>query len=208
MGRQAGAFVLGLTIVGAPVAFELERAKQREVYKSCMEARGYRVVPPSDGQGSPATTNASAPAVPAPAPTKLAINLPSGWERNSLPDQMVARGVVTFATNRTTDSGVILSSIRRDAMTDLAAFATRLRASQESRLTDVMKTDLVEGSVSGRRIFRATVTGLFRNAKFTYSLSVIEGKDEVAIVNAWTTTANYPQQKSVLEALSEAVTGL
>lgn len=47
-GRQTGAFLLGLTIVGAPVAFELEKAKQREVYKTCMEAKGYRVLPPND----------------------------------------------------------------------------------------------------------------------------------------------------------------
>ena len=47
--RQAGAFALGFTIVGAPLAFELEKAKQREVYKECMEKRGYRVLPPADG---------------------------------------------------------------------------------------------------------------------------------------------------------------
>lgn len=48
-GMQAGAFALGYTIVGIPLAFELEKAKQREVYKSCMETRGYRVLPPNDG---------------------------------------------------------------------------------------------------------------------------------------------------------------
>ena len=56
--RQAGAFALGFTIVGAPLAFELEKAKQREVYKSCMEARGYRVLPPNDG---PASASAAPP---------------------------------------------------------------------------------------------------------------------------------------------------
>lgn len=55
--RQTGAFLLGLTIVGAPVAFELEKAKQREVYKSCMEARGYRVVPHNETAATGAATN-------------------------------------------------------------------------------------------------------------------------------------------------------
>lgn len=59
--RQVGAFALGFTIVGAPVAFELEKAKQREVYKSCMELRGYRVLPPMDG---PAATTSSQEAHP------------------------------------------------------------------------------------------------------------------------------------------------
>lgn len=42
-GRQAGAFLLGMTIVGAPLAFELDKAKQREVFTTCMHERGYDV---------------------------------------------------------------------------------------------------------------------------------------------------------------------
>jgi len=48
-GKQAGAFLLGMTIVGAPVAYELEKSTQRDVYRSCMESIGYRVVAPDDG---------------------------------------------------------------------------------------------------------------------------------------------------------------
>lgn len=57
--RQTGAFLLGLTIVGAPVAFELEKAKQREVYKSCMEGKGYRVVPHNEAAATGAPTNST-----------------------------------------------------------------------------------------------------------------------------------------------------
>lgn len=45
--RQTGNFLLGMTIVGAPLAFELEKKKQREVFKDCMESKGYTVIPPS-----------------------------------------------------------------------------------------------------------------------------------------------------------------
>lgn len=76
--RQIGAFLLGMTIVGTPIAFEMEKAKKREVFASCMTARGYLVTPPNDsanqsrdatkigGQASVATPAAFAPA-PAPA---------------------------------------------------------------------------------------------------------------------------------------------
>jgi hypothetical protein len=75
--RQTGAFLLGMTIVGAPVAFEIEKAKQREVFKSCMEAKGYRILPPNDGPNT-ATAQpepAAKPIVPAPQPvaTKPAV---------------------------------------------------------------------------------------------------------------------------------------
>ena len=62
-GRQTGAFLLGMTIVGAPVAFEMEKAKQREVYKSCMEAKGYRVLPPADQTANP-NPNSNPPGTP------------------------------------------------------------------------------------------------------------------------------------------------
>lgn len=45
-GRQAGAFLAGMTIVGAPIAIEAEKTKQREVFTSCMGAKGYTVTPP------------------------------------------------------------------------------------------------------------------------------------------------------------------
>ncbi len=67
--RQTGAFLLGMTIVGLPVAYEIEKSKQREVYKSCMEARGYRVLPPKDDVATSETSRPNSPAVPLPSPT-------------------------------------------------------------------------------------------------------------------------------------------
>jgi len=46
--RQAGAFLLGMTIVGVPLAYELEKQKTREVYGTCMQARGYTYTPPTE----------------------------------------------------------------------------------------------------------------------------------------------------------------
>ncbi len=51
-GRQTGDFLLGMTIIGAPVAFEREKAKERAVFADCMQARGY-VVTPADGSSPP-----------------------------------------------------------------------------------------------------------------------------------------------------------
>jgi uncharacterized lipoprotein YajG len=48
--RQVGNFLAGMTIIGAPIAMEAEKAKQREVFKVCMENRGYRVEPPVEAR--------------------------------------------------------------------------------------------------------------------------------------------------------------
>jgi hypothetical protein len=44
--RIAGSFAAGLTIIGAPVAMDLNRQKAREVYADCMTALGYKVEVP------------------------------------------------------------------------------------------------------------------------------------------------------------------
>lgn len=46
--KQAGAFLLGLTLVGAPVAYEMDKATQRSVFRSCMLGLGYVVTPASE----------------------------------------------------------------------------------------------------------------------------------------------------------------
>lgn len=46
--RQVGNFLLGMTIVGAPVAIELEKTKSREVFAKCMQERGYVTVAAKD----------------------------------------------------------------------------------------------------------------------------------------------------------------
>lgn len=47
-GRHVGSFLAGMTIIGAPIAIEAEKAKQREVFTACMQDRGYTITP-ADG---------------------------------------------------------------------------------------------------------------------------------------------------------------
>lgn len=72
--RQAGAFLLGMTIIGTPVAYELEKSKQREVFAHCMTARGYTVVPPDGAQKQAAKIQP--PVVQAPVVAKKEVEAP------------------------------------------------------------------------------------------------------------------------------------
>ena len=46
--KQTQAFLLGLTIVGAPVAYEDDKKTQRETFAKCMRAKGYKLRVASD----------------------------------------------------------------------------------------------------------------------------------------------------------------
>jgi hypothetical protein len=46
--RQAEGFLLGLTVVGVPFAYEIDKATQRSTFAECMHERGYNVIPPKE----------------------------------------------------------------------------------------------------------------------------------------------------------------
>jgi len=52
------------------------------------------------------------------------------------------------------------------------------------------------------------VTGTFNNLKLTYVVTLIEGHDEIVIVNAWAGATNALQHMSVLESLADTVSGI
>lgn len=47
-GYQAGQFLMGLTIIGTPIAKAMERQTQRDSFTECMTAKGYAVAPAND----------------------------------------------------------------------------------------------------------------------------------------------------------------
>jgi hypothetical protein len=209
-GRQTGDFLLGLTIVGTPVAYEMDKAKQRQVFADCMQARGYSVTMP--GQSVPATSTVAAtgPALapPPPGDNQLTIDLPPGFELKSIPDNLKSAGAVFDALNRTLDIGVAVIPMRREGVADLMAFALTRRANQTDRLKDATSTDAIRLQVSGRNAVRYSVTGTFNNLRITYVTTFIEGRDQIVMVNAWAGATNAVQQLTVLESLAATVSGI
>lgn len=53
-GQQTKDFLMGLTIVGAPIAIEQDKSLQREVFAKCMTAKGYTITPVQTAKVEPA----------------------------------------------------------------------------------------------------------------------------------------------------------
>lgn len=83
--------MLGLTIVGAPLAYERDKSTAREEFTSCMGAKGYLVQSPSSRKAPP------------PNATKIHLDLPAGWQNTIMPSNLAKAGWSTYATNRNTD---------------------------------------------------------------------------------------------------------
>jgi hypothetical protein len=209
-GRQTGDFLLGMTIVGAPVAYEMDKAKQRQVFADCMQARGY-VVTPADGaaptnSASAATSPTSVTSVPG--VDQLAMTLPPGFVMQPVPEKLKAAGAVLYANNRTLDIAVTVIPFRHEGITDLSAFALTKRANQSDWLKDVTSSEVTGLAVGGRNAARYRATGMYSNIKITYVSTLIEGHDQIVFVTAWTGAANAQQRMTVLEGLADTVSGI
>jgi hypothetical protein len=205
-GRETQDFLLGLTIIGAPVAYERDKAKEREVFTSCMQSKGYVVRPPSDE----ASGSANAPPVPPKAPyvTSVRLNLPAGWQAQPLPENLARAGWQAYAVNRNTDVGALLSVTTHDGITDMPAYAQTRRAALLNSLTGAVLSEISQIDINGRRAFRASVTGKVKTGQsFTYLGTVIEGPKEIAVLLTWTFPGNFDQQKDAMGQLAENVVG-
>lgn len=209
--HQTGDFLLGFTIIGAPVAYQMDKNQEREAFAQCMMAKGYSVVMPDGSlrQASNAPTNVSNVATVASSQyhSGISFDLPAGWITKQIPSNLAAEGIFLLAANYAIDSGVAVSSISRSDIADFKAYAGSREQSQVSRLSDAQASKLSEIEVNGQPAYRFTVTGVINGIRITYLHTFVEGQSNIVDVNAWTSSSNFPTQQSTLTSLSTRVTG-
>jgi hypothetical protein len=188
----------------------MDKAKQRQVFADCMKARGYVVTLPDGSATAPSATITyiPAPVAPVPGADQLTIVLPPGFVLKSIPDNLKRAGALFDATNRTLDIGLAVIPVSHEGVVDLRAFASTRRGSQADRLKDATFTEVTGAEGGGHKAARYTVTGTTSDVKITYVTTLIEGRDQIVIVSAWTGATNAQQQMSLLESLAATVSGI
>jgi len=215
-GRQTEDFLLGFTIVGAPLAYEQDKATERETFANCMQAKGYVVTLDEKGAASANPTTAPAAVAQAPAPppppvpgiSGLTVDWPSGFTNKPLSDEQRLQNVVVMEMNRSADVGAVLVAERHADINDVAAFAASRRAAQMSRLQEALASEVVPIQIGGRQAYRFQTDGVVKGGRFTYLMTVIEGKDQVIVLNAWTSAANWSAQADLMRGLADRVKGI
>lgn len=204
-GRQTGAFFLGMTIIGLPVAYELDKSKQREVFADCLVARGYKVSSQDIDKSLGTTLKAQTIAKPSPSPEveKLTNSpLPSGFRKLDLSDTLKAGGWQLLASNKTLDIDFLASIFKRDSITDLKVYATSRKAAQESILTDTKATEVFSVIVNGREATRYEVSGTLKTGlKVTYQVTFLENNQSILQISVWTAVANFTPKKEAIESI-------
>ena len=104
---------------------------------------------------------------------------------------------------------MIVAAVDVAGITDRNVYILSRRAAQESRLKDASHTEITDTMVNGRQAKQFEVTGTSPDGvRNTFLYTAIFGQAEVVIVNAWTTAANYNDQKTALQGLAERVSGI
>lgn len=157
----------------------------------------------------PTVNPAAVASIVVPGVDKLTFDLPVGFDMKPITDAQKNISVVFYAINRTSDIGVLVIAEPHAGVTDLMSYAMTKRANQEGRLADTESSEITKMNINGRPAYRYEVSGSLKTAmKLTYTTTIIEGADQIILVNAWTGAANFIQRKSEMENLAERVNGI
>lgn len=143
--------------------------------------------------------------------SKLHLEVSPGWVATPLSDAMRSDGIIHAAHSVTLDLGTELRAYRRLEVTDLVAFATVQQARLASNLDNPKSSAITPVTLEGRPAIRFEVEGVShqRNAfEYGYVGTVIQGKDEIAYLLAYTYAASFPSKKDELAHVADAITGL
>jgi hypothetical protein len=142
---------------------------------------------------------------------KISFDPSDGFDLKPLTDAQKYVNMVFHAVNRAADIGVFVSADSHSDIKDMMTYVTTKRANQEGRLDDAKSTDITQISVAGRPAYRFEVSGNLKTGKklaITYSTTIIEGTDQIIILNGWTGSSNFPLRKATIEDLAARVKGI
>ncbi|MEX8495459.1 SHOCT domain-containing protein [Sphaerotilus sp.] len=143
--------------------------------------------------------------------SKAGIDIPNGFEQKPLTDMQRFQGNLLKAENSSLKSGVFVSSRGRDASTDSPAIAQAIATRMITTLEEGKTLNEEQLSVNGMKAYRFEVAGKSKalfHPKFTYVVTVLEGAQELVVVNAWTPTDDYDKNKDLLRSLAFRISGV
>jgi hypothetical protein len=209
--RQAGAFIAGMTIVGAPLAIEDDKRYQRKIFKECMEDKGYAVEPPVEKQAATPTSNSvGAPNSKTAAPSastdgKARISIPSSqeWIDTPLTDELKKTGAFVFKSNYAIDAGMMISRIKTSYVKEPTKYVETTKSYLEAGLKNSQKTETKIVDINGTQYAQYEVSGSLlsngMNTELKYLSYVVVDKEEIYVIRFWTLTHNFDFQRPVFE---------
>ena len=139
------------------------------------------------------------------------LELSDEWQQRPLVAGQDPKVIVLYAVNKTTNTALTLGTIKRSELGQVSVFAQTRQATLASNLTDPKLSPIESLRVGQLPAWRYTVTGNSKRGNqisWTYMVTIYEGKDEVIIVNTWTTSVNFELQQAEMHKIENGLSGV
>lgn len=141
---------------------------------------------------------------------KSSVTLPlsDGWNAQALTENQRNRGIRILALNPTIDAGVMVSTIKRSAISDFRAYAETKRRAAMGVGAQPVVTEVQFSEEGGKTFARYQAKTTIDSSRLRYSYAVIDGADEITIAVVWATDANFDLVQPQLEQLIARLSGI
>jgi hypothetical protein len=138
----------------------------------------------------------------------VSISLPNGWTENELTSHQKKQSIRISATNTNIDGGMMISAIKRSAVTDVGKYISSRRSAAKSAGVNVEVSEAEVATIGVNEAYRYTSKNLIDIIKIRYIYTVIIGKDEIVMITSWTTEGNFDNVKQELISLADRIQGI
>ena len=162
-----------------------------------------------DKASTPSTS--PTPAATVKASSNAQLELSDDWVQRPLQPGQDPKVIVLFAFNKTTNTALTLGTIKRSDLGDVSVFARTRQATLAGNLLDAKLGPIESLKVGELPAWRYTVSGNSKREShlpWTYMVTIYEGRDEVIIVNTWTSSANFELQQAEMHKIENGLTGV
>lgn len=168
---------------------------------------------PAEGVPEPtaAQHDAKSPEAVTKAATNARLELSDDWQQRPLQSGQDPKVIVLFAANKTTNTALTLGTIKRSELGSIAVFARTRQTALAANLTQTELSPVESLTVGDLPAWRYTVTGNAKRgsqARWVYMVTIYEGREEVIIVNTWTTVNNFAVQQEEMHKIENGLSGV
>ena len=144
--------------------------------------------------------------------SKAGMDIPEGFEQKPLTDMQRYQGFLLKAEHPVKRLNFMVSSQPRTPATEAAALARSIATRMMAAIDDAKGSREEELSIRGMHALRFEVEGKNKGlfgARFTYVVTLLEGSQEMIVVNAWAPTKDdFEKERNELRQLAFRVEGL
>jgi len=143
--------------------------------------------------------------------SKAGIGLPDDYKPESLTEFQKYSGVLLVARKKSTNATLRVTAIKSEIVSDVDTYAANLEKYYSTQMDDAKPSAIETIVVNDLPARRCSIDGKVRNVygtRVTYLITILQGSDEIVLVEAWAPSARYAEVQPELQHAAYTVVGV